>query len=104
MHFRTCYRVYIILTTGNSSTVDQRPIIAAVVSSVITAAVFFVLGCSCGWFGHKYKDNIQTRSEKNTNSQPAPLYEDLQPAFTSQDQDKTFELKENVAYGPLRAT
>ena len=80
---------------------DQRPIIAAVVSSVITAVVFFVLGCTSGWFGHKYKENIQTRSEKNTNTQPATLYEDLQPTSTSQDQEKAFELKENVAYGPL---
>ena len=83
---------------------DQRPIIATVVSSIITAVVFFVLGCASGWFGHKYKDNIQTRSEKNTNSQPAPLYEDLQLTATSQDQEKAFELKENVAYGPVRAT
>ena len=83
---------------------DQRPIIAAVVSSVIMAVVIFVLGCASGWFGHKYKDNIQTRSEKNTNIQPAPLYEDLRPTSTSQDQEKAFELKENVAYGPVRAT
>ena len=85
---------------------DQRPIIAAVVSSVIMAVVIFVLGCASGWFGHKYynKDNIQTRSEKNTNTQPAHLYEDLQPTSTSQDQEKAFELKENVAYGPVRAT
>ena len=78
----------IVLITGNSSTVDQRPIIAAMVSSVIAAVVFFVLGCASGWFGHKYKDNIQTRSEKNTNSQPTPLYEDQQPTATSQDKRK----------------
>ena len=92
--------------TGNSSTADQSPgIIAAVVSSVITAAVIlFILGCASGWFGHKYKDNI---CAKNKNSQPAPLYEDLQPSSsTSQDQEKAFELKENIAYGPgpVRAT
>ena len=97
--------VYIILITGNSSTADQKPIIAAVVSSVITAIVFFILGCASGWLGHKYKDNIRAKSGKSTNTQPAPLYEDLQPSSsTSRDQERAFELKENVAYGPLRAT
>ena len=92
------------MITDNTSTNDQRPIIAAVVSSVITAVVFFILGCACGRFGHKNKDSISKRSEKNTNTQSAPLYEDLQPMSTSKDQEKAFELKENVAYGPVRVT
>ena len=100
--------VYIILLfysiSGNSATVGQSPIIAAMVSSVITAVVFFVLGCASGWFGHKYKDNIQAKSEKNNNTQPAPLYEDLQPKSTSENQERAFELKENIAYGPMRVT
>ena len=71
------------------------------VSSVITAVIFFILGYASGWFGHKYRDHIQAKSEKNTNTQPAPLYEDLQPTSTSQDQERAFELKENAAYGPV---
>ena len=74
------------------------------ISSIIVAVVLFSLGCASGWFGHKYKDTIQARSDKTSNSQPAPLYEDLQPSSsTSQDQERAFELKENVVYGPVRA-
>ena len=44
-------------------------------------------------------------SEKNTHSQAVPLYDDLHPSATmsmSGDQERvTFELKENVAYGPI---
>jgi lipopolysaccharide export LptBFGC system permease protein LptF len=99
------------LITEDSSTaqVDQNSIIAAAVVSsvVISAVVFFLLGCACGWLGHKYKGTInKTKSDKNANSEPAPLYEDLQStSIQSQtDQGKAFELKENVAYGPVRLT
>ena len=74
-------------------------------STVISAVVFFLLGSICGWFGHKYKDTaVQAKSDKNASSEPAPLYEDLQPTSTPRDQGKAFELKENVAYGPVRVT
>lgn len=82
---------------------DQSPIIAAVVSSITLSVLFFLLGCTSGWFGHKYKDNTQSRSENNTNTQPSPLYEDLRPTSTSKDQEKAFELKENIAYGPIQS-
>ena len=99
----------LIKIAGNSSTVqvDQRSVIAAAVicSTVISAVVFFLLGGICGWFGHKYKDTaVQAKSDKNASSEPAPLYEDLQPTSTPKDQGKAFELKENVAYGPVRVT
>ena len=47
-------------------------------------------------------------SNKNTHPQGAPLYEDLQPSMPTSipgEQEKaTFELKENVAYGPINST
>ena len=83
---------------------DRYPIIPAVILSTIVAVVFFIIGCligcASGWFGHKCK--ISTR-DKNTDSQPTSLYEDLQlPASMPQDQKIAFELEENVAYGPVR--
>ena len=92
----------IILITG---TVDQNQIITtAVISSVVVAVVFLLLGCllgfASGWFGHKCKITSQ---ENNTGAQttPGPLYEDLQPQPILQNREKAFELKENVAYGPI---
>ena len=85
---------------------NRDVITTAVVSSIVvfifSSTLFFILGCVCGWVGHKYKTK---RSDKNTHShcQAAPLYEDLQPSMPMSvpgEQEKaTFELKENVAYG-----
>jgi hypothetical protein len=61
----------------------------------------FIIGCACGWLGHKHRTK---GSDKNIHSQAAPVYEDLQPSMfmPGDPQDKAaFELKENVAYGPV---
>ena len=41
-------------------------------------------------------------SKNSNNSQPAPLYEDVQPSFPglAKDQERDFKQKENVACGP----
>ena len=86
---------------------SQNAVTIAVTSSLIvftfSSTLFFIIGCVCGWFGHKHKTK---GSDKSTHSQPAPLYEDLQPATSLPgDQKKvTFELKENIAYGPIQLT
>ena len=72
---------------------------AAVISSISLSALFFLLGCASGWFGRKYKE---ANSDKNTHTQPTPLYEDVRPTSTSQDQEKGFELKENIVYDPVQ--
>ena len=82
---------------------NQNTVTSTVVLSVIVFALssilFFFIGCACGWFGHMRKTK---GSDKNITSQAAPVYEDLQPsAFIPQDQEKNFEIKENVAYGPI---
>jgi hypothetical protein len=97
-------------TAAQDSSTDQSSNIAAAVvsSTVISAVVFFLLGCACGWLGHKYRGTItsKAKSDKNVISEPAPLYEDLQITSIQSptDQGKAFELKENVAYGPVRLT
>ena len=95
-----------LYTVGNSSPV-LNVITTAVVSSIIvfifSSTLFFIIGCVCGWVGHKYKTK---KSDESTGSQAVPLYEDLHPsASTPGDQEKViFELKKNVAYGPIQST
>lgn len=74
-------------------------IVAAVISSTSLSVLFFLVGGACGWFVHKYKVATQAKA---TNFQPAPVYEDLPSTSKPQDREKAFELKENVAYGPVR--
>ena len=86
---------------------SQNAVTIAVTSSLVvfifSSTLFFIIGCVCGWFGHKHKTK---GSDMNTNSQPGPLYEDLQPSTSLPgDQEKVaFELKENIAYGPIQLT
>ena len=70
---------------------------------ILSSTLFFIIGCVCGWVGHKYKAK---KSDKSTHSQAVPLYEGLQPPTSmSGDQERVaFELKENVAYGPIQST
>jgi hypothetical protein len=83
---------------------DRDVVTPAVVSSIIvfifSSTLFFLIGCACGWVGHKYKTN---RSDKSTPSQAAPVYEDLQPPVSTAE-NRTFELNENIAYGPIQST
>ena len=89
-----------------TETADQSQIVTAVISSVVVAVVFFSLGYlfgfATGWFGYKCKITSQVKPDENAGAQmtPGPLYEDLQPQ--SINLEKAFELKENVAYGPVR--
>ena len=48
---------------------------------------------------------IQLTRLLENNSQPVPLYEDVQPSLTSlaEDQGREFKLEENVACGPERS-
>ena len=74
------------------------------ISSIILAVPFVLVGCACSWVGHRFKNTTQARSDKNTGSpqlQLAPVYEEVQPTFTSQDQETAFQLNDNIAYGPL---
>ena len=78
-------------------------VILTVIAFVSSSVLIFIVSCACGWFGHKYKAKVL---DKNTHSQatPGPVYEDLQPSASMQGDPReraTFELKENVAYGPV---
>ena len=78
----------------------------------VSSVVFLVIGCACGWFGHKCKQSHTSKAMSdpannsccNEGSQlpqtPGPLYKELQPKSTLEYQDLV-ELKENVAYGPI---
>ena len=83
----------------DGNTVITAAVVSSIIVFILSSALFFFIGCVCGWFGHKHK-----QSAKTTTSQPAPVYEDLQPTSMSENREITFELKENVAYGPVQST
>jgi hypothetical protein len=87
---------------GEIAPVGQSQNTAIITSSVIayisSSVLIFIIGCVCGWVGQQHRTK---RSDKNTDSQAAPVYEDLQPPASMPGDQTTFELKENVAYGPV---
>ena len=103
------------ITTGIStekqsqtSTVITTAVASSLLVFILSSVLIFIIGCVCGWFGHKHKAK---RLEKDNHSQPTsapgPVYEDLQPSMSMQGDPRektTFELKENVAYGPVQLT
>ena len=78
-------------------------VILTFIAYVSSSVLIFTVGCACGWFGHKHKAK---GLDESTHSQatPGPVYEDIQPSTSMQGDPRekaTFELKENVAYGPV---
>ena len=79
-------------------------VISIFIVYVLSSVLIFIVGCACGWFGHKHKAK---GLNENTTATPGPVYEDIQPSTSMQGDPRekaTFELKENVAYGPIQAT
>ena len=103
--------VSLILTTetpsmeqnqNTASTFVTAIVISTVVIYILSSVLIFIVGCACGWFGHKHKAK---GLDENT-ATPGPVYEDLQPSMSMQGDPRekaTFELKENVACGPVRS-
>ena len=78
-------------------------VISMVVAYILSSVLIFIVGCACGWFGHKHKAKGLDEST-DPQATPGPTYEDLQPSTSMQGdpwEKATFELKENVAYGPV---
>jgi hypothetical protein len=76
-------------------------VISTVIAYISSSVLIFIIGCACGWVGHKHRIK---ELDKTTNPQAAPVYEELQSSASmpGDPQEKaTFELKENVAYGPV---
>ena len=80
-------------------------ILAAAVSSTVVAVLIgflfsFITGFACGhYFGRKSK-----RSSSSLN-QPVTLYEDVNVLPSAMEhQEQHLELRENVAYGPIKIT
>ena len=63
-------------------------IISLVILYVLSSTLFCFIGSICGWVGHKHK-----ASKSINNSQPAPLYEDVQPSFQGLAEDQKREFK-----------
>ena len=72
---------------------------------IVSSIIFFLIGCLCGWFGHKRKKSSTNETETVSLQQatPTPAYEDvLLTTRIASDKEKAFELEENVAYGRAR--
>ena len=71
---------------------------STVVAFYVISLLTFVAGFACGhYFGRKHT--------KATSSQPVALYEDVNVLSRAvEHQEQHLELKENVAYGPLKPT
>ena len=88
---------------NTASTFITTIVISTFIAYVLSSVLIFIVGCGCGWFGHMHKTKGNTHSQ----AAPGPVYEDLQPSTSMQGDPQeraTFELKENVAYGPIQAT
>ena len=77
-------------------------ILAGAVSSTMVVAflvvsLLIIIAGLVVYLSRKFK-----QSSKEIPSQPDPLYEDVLPSAVKH-QEKDLELKENVAYGPLRS-
>jgi hypothetical protein len=88
----------------NQSAAVTTIVTSTVIAYILSSVLIFIIGCACGWVGHKHRTK---GLDKTTSPQaaPGPLYEELQspasmPAGVAQEK-ATFELKENVAYGPV---
>ena len=102
---------------GNTSTLhvpvlDQNVIviIALVALSILSSITFLLIGCLCGWFGHKLKQ-LSTNETAMSNESvslhqttPTPEYEDVMTCTSRKENSKkeSLELSENVAYGTLK--
>lgn len=69
------------------------------VCALISSVLFFIIGCACG---RKYERegftlNMTPRPQV---AQPNPTYEEVLPESAPSTMNQ-FELKDNVAYGPL---
>jgi hypothetical protein len=100
------YHIILCITT-ETPPVGQNQNTAIITSSVIayitSSVLIFIIGCVCGWVGHKHRTK---GLDKNISPQAAPVYEDIQPSASMprdprENSKVAFELKENVAYGPV---
>ena len=90
---------------NQNSTFITAIVISTIIAYILSSVLIFIIGCVCGWFGHKHKaKGLDESTHSQATPWPGPVYEDLQSS-TSMPGDPwekaTFELKENVAYGPV---
>ena len=83
-------------------TEDGKIAVASSVTFVGGSSMFFIIGFLCGHFCRKERPNSQTSTGPRTASQSdqgnTPYYDDV----VIQQSHQELELKENVAYGPIR--
>ena len=74
---------------------------------ILTSILFFTIGFFCGRFSQKHKQSPIGISESvamhSQPRNPTVLYEDVLPS-SMEYQEQDLELKQNMAYGPVRST
>ena len=101
--------IFFQINIGIISPTITMIVIIAVVSSVtvfiLSSILFFIIGFVSGRFSKREKSssNVHT-SEDRTIPTPSPqqsvVYEDI---IAPRQHDKDLEMKENVAYGPIKS-
>ena len=69
---------------------------------IVSSIIFFLIGCLCGWFGHKLKKSSTNENETVPQTTPTPAYEDVVPRTQATNNETTFELENNTAYGRVK--
>ena len=79
--------------------------VASSVTFIAGSSMFFIIGLLCGHFCRKERRNTQTSTGPRTsnwsdqvNILSTPVYDDV----VIQQSNQELELKENLAYGPVR--
>ena len=89
----------IIIIGGSFEALSQDGKIAVASSLTVffvTSILFFIVGFLCGHFFRKERKAVETLSPSEQTH--TPYYDDI----VLQQHEEALELKENVAYGPVR--
>ena len=78
--------------------------VAVLSTLIVSSIIFFLIGCLCGWFGHKRKQSSTNETESDSFQQttPTPAYEDVVSKTQATNNETAFELENNTAYGRVK--
>ena len=71
---------------------------------ILSSISFFIIGFVSGWFSRRRRrERSHDEAIPSPSSRQSVLYEDIDLMQTADD-NRNLEMKENVAYGPLKST
>lgn len=94
-------------TVGSTDSIVTPVVTSSVSAFLMTSGFIFIIGFVCGHcFSQRCKTPHKEMLDKNIQplqSHPTPVYEDILPKKSLKQAEQEVELKDNVAYGPLRS-